>query len=398
MRTLIYSGIILSGMIGSLAWAGGLDVTTLGAKGDGKTDDTAAFVEAFKKGKDVYVPPGEYLVGIMQLPDDVYFHGAGVASRIVLAQGQEPISLGNHNRVSNLLFTGQEKFESNGNQAMSMLNVERKDGVTIDHVRIEDFRYTAIRAVHATDLRVTDCHIEKANWGILIEYCHRVYVGGNRVIGAAQHAIQFWGNLNKFAGAEGDDLIFVNNYCKDGGGSGIWGTSAHRVIMANNIVDGSNDVGLDLEWCWDSAITGNTVRNVENGGISLFFSSERVSIVGNTVINDRKIEERPPATRPVDEYFVRTGIWLTYPNRESFKDEKGHRDVTIVGNTVYCAPDGDRRALWIGSESDNITVADNTFNGGGAWFGGEHNVHPLNLKKILMSNFRLVGGKAEPIR
>jgi len=95
---------------------------------------------------------------------------------------------------------------------------------------------------------------------------------------------------------------------------------------------------------------------------------------------------------------VRTGIWLTYPNRESFKDEKGHRDITIVGNTVYCAPDGDRRALWIGSESDNITVADNTFNGGDTWFGGEHNVHPLNLKKILMSNFRLIGGKPEPIR
>lgn len=69
----------------------------------------------------------------------------------------------------------------------------------------------------------------------------------------------------------------------------------------------------------------------------------------------------------------------------------------IVGNTVYCAPDGQRRALWIGSESDNVTVADNTFSGGGAWYGGEHNVHPLNLRKIGLPDFRLLDGKAKPI-
>jgi len=109
-----------------------------------------------------------------------------------------------------------------------------------------------------------------------------------------------------------------------------------RQLMTGNIIDGATDVGLDLEWCEDSVITGN--------------------------------------------------------NRETYKGDRGHRDVTIVGNTIDCLDDGPRRAMWIGSESDHITIPDNTIRGGEVKYGGQHNVHPLELITI-RDNAWIVDGK-----
>jgi hypothetical protein len=105
------------------------------------------------------------------------------------------------------------------------------------------------------------------------------------------------------------------------------------------------------------------VRNCENGCISLFFSCKRVSITGNTVNNDRKI----PDTK--GGWYARAGIWLTYPNTKEFGGDTGHRDITISGNTIYCA-EGERRAMWIASGADNITITGNTVRGGEIWAGG----------------------------
>ncbi|HEX2951508.1 MAG TPA: hypothetical protein VHV83_18380 [Armatimonadota bacterium] len=72
------------------------------------------------------------------------------------------------------------------------------------------------------------------------------------------------------------------------------------------------------------------------------------------------------------DYWICAGIWLTYPNRDSFPGDHGHRDVTISGNTIVCTADGPRRAMLIGSESKNVLVADNTISGGKIWKGGTH--------------------------
>ena len=92
------------------------------------------------------------------------------------------------------------------------------------------------------------------------------------------------------------------------------------------------------------------------------------------------------------EWWVRSGIWLTYPNRGNNKHDHGHRDVAIVGNTIWCKDDGERRAMWIGAESDNITIANNTLRGGGVKYGGEHDVDPLELITI-KDDVWIVSGK-----
>jgi len=93
-------------------------------------------------------------------------------------------------------------------------------------------------------------------------------------------------------------------------GSCIWGTGAKRVVMNGNIADGAADVALDLEWCDDSVITGNTVRNFRNAGISLFYSCERIAITGNTVLNDwvpAKEEQAEAVCKIVEHEMIQAG-------------------------------------------------------------------------------------------
>ncbi len=367
MRGFRWVAIVLMGM-GSVGHAGLKDVRDFGAKGDGKADDTEAFARAVQGGGDVYVSTGEYLVRRIDLPEGMYLHGAGVGSTILLAAGDGTIAVGHRCRISNVRLTGQEKSEGKAAspQTKALISGVWRDsrpveGVTLDHLWIDDYRFTGIYADHARDWRITECDFRRLNYAVLLVFSHRIRVSGCRVVETVEHGIQFWGNW-RFEVMDSGDVTITDNYVKDGGGGAIWGTGARRVVVANNVVDGARDVGIDLEWCEDATITGNTVRNCENAGISLFFACRRVSISGNTVINDRPIAD------PTSGWWVCAGIWLTNPNRGAFKGDFGHRDVTIVGNTIFCA-EGRRRAMWIGGESENITVANNTIRGGSIWRG-----------------------------
>lgn len=347
------------------------DVRVFGAQGNGTTDDTRAFAKAVQGAGDVYVPPGDYLVKEIVLPDNAYLHGAGAGSTIILSSGGGTISLGHHCRISNLCLTGQDKNEGKvatqlDKALITIRGSEKngivpKEGVTLDHLQIGNYTHTGICTNHAMGLRIQDCHFEKLNLAVLVQFSQRVHISGCRVSDTAKHGIQFWGNWQwERMGCE--DLTITDNYVKNGGEGAIFCTGAKRVIVANNVVDGAKDVGIDLEWCVDSTISGNTVRNCENACISLFFACERVSITGNTVINDR------PITNPKANWWARAGIWLTNPNQDVFKVDHGHRDITIVGNTIHCA-EGDRRAMWIGVESENVTITGNTLRGGLIWRG-----------------------------
>jgi hypothetical protein len=124
-------------------------------------------------------------------------------------------------------------------------------------------------------------------------------------------------------------------------------------------------------------ITGNTARNCQNAGISLFFMSKRVAITGNTIINDNEITE----DEAKKDWFVRSGIWLTAPNRQTFKKDTGHEDVIIMGNVIKSAA-GVRRGMWIGSEVKNVKIESNVISGPGIFYGGHHTVNPLQLEQV----------------
>ena len=331
--------------------ANAVSVKDFGAVGDGQADDTAAFVAASQAGLDIYVPAGTYLVRTFDLPENCYFHGAGPASVIKFQHeqlGSYAVGIGSHSRVSQLRFTGTEPYvdwrHPAGSQVTGLVRINHATDVSLDQITVDNYRYMGVRITESQDIDVTNCRFEKLDQAILIEFSQRVNVIGNRVIDIAYHAIQFWGNW-RFERMVSADLVFANNYVYKGGDGAIWGCGARRVVMIGNVVNEAKDVGLDFEWCADSVITGNTVRNAWNAGIGVFFSCENVAISGNSVVIVDGTDGR------------RDGIWLTPTNRAAFPDDKGHRNISITGNTIV-AEGSSRHGISVGS-GDNITCAAN---------------------------------------
>ena len=366
--------------------AGPLNMKTFGAKGDGETNDTEVFKKAFASGeKDIYVPPGTYLIGPegISVAKGTYLHGAGRSSVLKVAVGSERLLLLDANvRVERLHFDGAGAKQGDISDELVTLGPanwpkEPPDNITIDSVSFSDCDRTCLRTDHNDYVVIRNCDFRNVGAAICLDFSNHVKVLNNTIVNARVHGIQFWGNSN-WKRKESENLVFANNYVKNGGSGPIWGTGAKRVVMIGNIVDGANDIGIDLEWCEDSVITGNTVRNCQEAAIALFYACQRVSITGNTVVNNNEITE----SEAKKTWWVRSGIWLTYPNREVFKDDHGHRDVTISGNTIHCAA-GNRRAMWIGSEAKNVQISGNATSGGKIMYGGHHRVSPLVLEAIV---------------
>lgn len=380
------------------AYAAGVSVREFGAVGDGETDDTAAFRKALAEGAGcVRVPAGVYLVGPepLDLPENTSLRGDGRGTVLKPAAGTgELLRLANGTQVRDVSIDG--RGVQSGSVADGLLVVRRSEGCLIESVAVRDCDRACVMTDHGHDLVVRNCDFRNVGLGISLQFSNRVKVLGNSVVNARVHGIQFWGNW-RWESIQSEDLLFAHNYVKDGGGGPIWGAGARRVVMTGNIVDGARDVGLDLEWCEDSVITGNTVRRCRNAGISLFYACKRVSITGNTVVNDAVPTEEEQAkivaVRDGDlpeaeevrrlPWYVRSGIWLTPPNREEFKGDGGHEQITIVGNTVHSAADGwPRRDVWIGSEAKNVRIEGNALSGSGILYGGHHKVYPQALVPV----------------
>ena len=328
------------------------NVRNFGATGDDSSDDTAAFVKALKAGRNVYVPEGVYRVDTIDLPDNTFLHGAGRASVIrCVHRGDTSVglNLGSSCRVSNLRFTSTEPFQDwmtgAGGTAATILKAHRKQDIEIDHVQIDDYLHLGIFIGEGcADVRITNCTFERLFQSMELDNCQRIHVIGNRIREMRGHGIQFWGQSN-FTRMLCQDLVFANNYVYRGGSGAIWGTGARRVVMSGNIIDGAKDVGLDLEWCYDCVITGNTTTNCWNAGIALFLSCKNVAITGNSVfISDEGQEGR------------HDGIMLTGVNRKLFRKDFGHRQVSITGNTIYAQSRG-RHGISIGSGQEIVCDA-----------------------------------------
>jgi len=357
-----------------------IDVKTqAGAKGDGFANDTVAFRTAFAAGaRTVVVPPGTYLLGpqSLELPSSTILCGAGATTILKAAKGTTTmLVMKDCCRLADLAFDG-ELVLSGGANDPGLILIRSVKSIRLDRVRFDHVDRDCVFLDHAGSVAIADCDFSTVGLAINTVFSSRLTVTGNRITDARVHGMEFWGNAN-WKNQDMSDIIVTGNHVKDGGAGAIWASGGRGIVMANNVIDGATDVGLDLEWCSDSAITGNSVRRCKNGGISLFFACRNIAITGNSVANDYPIS----AVDEKAEWWVRSGIWLTYPDRDTFKEDQGHRDITIVGNSIVCAP-GQRRAIWIGSESQNVVINANAIAGGGAWYGGVNKVKPMVLSEL----------------
>ncbi len=351
-----------------------VSITDFGAKGDGTTDCSPAFEQAIASGASVItVPAGTWLVGPegLKLPDNTALIGEGPASVLKLAAGTvQLLELGSGCRLERLAFDGTATSEGNLNEGV--VRTAWTTGVTIRDVSFDHCDRSCLLTDNAAEVTVEDCTFRDIALAIHLVFSKRCRVSGNRVERARIHGIQFWGNW-KWERHGSEDLLFTGNWVKEGGGGGIWGCGADRVTMTGNIVDGVTDVGLDVEWCNDVAISGNVVKSAANAGISCFFSCKRVAITGNTILNDHPYEEPDPPPG----WWCRAGIWLTAPNPAEFAGDLGHEAISIVGNVIHCEG-GIRRAVWLPEAGKNIHLEANVLSGGGVWIGDKQVEQPLH--------------------
>lgn len=318
---------------------------------------------------------GQYRLGpgTLEIPPDFQLMGAGAATIIHVAPATKvALRLGPGSRLSQLRFDCRDAVAGNVGDFL-ILVPPGASNVTLDNLEILDCPRAAIGLDHASDVVIRDCQFERIALAVNVLFSRNVRVEDNTIVDAKIHALQFWGNWH-WKQQLADNLLFCGNTVLDGGNCCIWGSGGRHIIMSNNFVDGAKDIGLDLEWCSDSLISANIARRCKNAGIALFFACRNVAITDNSIANDAPI--RAGDTKA--DWWVRSGIWLTYPNRKSFASDHGHENITIVGNAITCAA-GQRRAIWIGSEARNVVIANNAILGGRVWSGGRDGEHPMHL-------------------
>ena len=378
------------------------NVIDFGAKGDAKTNDTAAFEKALAGGGSIYIPAGTYLLGPQRLtvPENLVIRGDGRATILKPVKGTGVLfDLKSGAQIRDLAIDGKNVKKGSYNDGL--IWTHRTVGCVIDSIYVKDCKRVCVKTANANDILIQNCDFRNVFVGIGLTFSNRVKVLGNTVVNATGQAIQAWGSIGSGKGKEherigSEDLIFANNYIKNGGGVFIMPAGCRRVIIANNIGDGCRDVGFDPEHCEDVVISGNIARNAYNAGIAMFYTCKRVSITGNTIYNNSMPKDKEKsaiftmAQRKLSKeemklpWYVRSGIWLVPPNREKMATDTGHEDVSIVGNTIYTVGDDGipRRDIWIGAEVKNVRIEANTLSGKGIYYGGHHMVHPQTLKKL----------------
>jgi len=134
----------------------------------------------------------------------------------------------------------------------------------------------------------------------------------NSTVSNANTGIQFWGGDSQYhAGTQVNNLSISGNTVFNIETGGIWGSMGRNISLTNNNVTKCGDVGLDLEGCDDSQIRNNVVSDCTNGCISLFFGCHRIAIASNQVKTGN------------DQYGVRL-----------FTSKWNHSDIEIDSNSI----------------------------------------------------------------
>ncbi len=118
-------------------------------------------------------------------------------------------------------------------------------------------------------------------------------LASENIIRGFVHGFQWWGgdaNPRTGQGAAANprgarDLSFIGNKITDVGGAGIWGSMAEGVVASGNIIETCGDVCLDSEGSNDVVFSNNYVKDGASGAIATFFYNRDVLITGNTVVS-----------------------------------------------------------------------------------------------------------------
>lgn len=337
-----------------------INVLDCGAVADGITDDTDAFKAAIDKASNavVYIPKGTYNVKANQLyADNIRIIGSGPNSVIKNTQdtADSIIKIGSNTHIENLSFDiNKFSFFIDIPETVENITVKNCNGITGKIVRTIGLADTEKTA---TNITIENC--TAGNWAggtadgaILLAYANHAHVSGCTLINDHQlcSGIVFWGgdSAQKSISEENNkcsDIIITDNIVKNVEGGCIWGSLGKDIIIANNIVSTSLDVGIDLEGGLRGNIANNTITDCMNANIALINNVKNCKVNNNISIMNETPEEN------IYKYH-----FMCYKNTFSAGDDYSltNNEFITNNNTVMCS-------IANLSQISNVFISENKF-------------------------------------
>ena len=298
---------------------GSIDASAHGIRPGADDRKSKAFTrllkEAAEKNMPVFLPPGDYTVSNIALPDNTRLTGVAGATRLVYSGGGHLFAAEGAKRIalSNLVIDGANRWLDDTVQGLvhfsgvndvlienceikgagkSAISLERCGG-RIERNRISGAADNALYAVESRDLSVTANHVfDCGNGGILIHRWQKgrdgTIVTGNRVarISALSGGTGQYGNgINIF---RADDVMISANHISDCAFSAIRSNAGSNVQIAGNTCLSSGETAIYSEFGFEGAIVnGNLIDGAANGILIVNFNEggRLASVTGNVVRN-----------------------------------------------------------------------------------------------------------------
>ncbi|MGK6315375.1 TIGR03808 family TAT-translocated repetitive protein [Neorhizobium sp. DT-125] len=284
--------------------------------GDGQSRKLGEVVaKAARQNMQVFLPPGNYQVSNLDLPEGARITGVPGASRLIYSGDGYLIRAEGARRIelSNLVIDGANRRLDE--QSRALVQMRGVGEVTIDNCEIIGSRKTAVQlersggriersrisgaaeyglfAVESTGLSVTgNTVLDCGNGGILIHRWTKgadgTIVSGNRIarIGATNGGTGQYGNaINLF---RADNVMVTGNHISQSAFSAIRANSASNAQIANNQCLASGETAIYAEFAFEGAMVSANIIDGAANGISVvnFNEGGRLATVANNIVRN----------------------------------------------------------------------------------------------------------------
>lgn len=286
--------------------------------GDGQSRKLAEIVaKAARRNLPVFLPPGNYHVSGLDLPEGARITGIAGASRLIYSGDGHFMRANGIGRIelSNLVIDGENRWLND--QTPALLHLSGVAEARVDNCEILGSRKTALQlersggrivrskisgaadyglyAVESSGLAVSDNDIiDCGNGGILIHRWTKgadgTMVSGNRVsrTGATSGGTGQYGNaINVF---RADNVMITGNHISQSAFSAIRANSASNIQIAGNQCLDSGETAIYAEFAFEGAmVSGNIIDGATNGiSIVNFNEGGRLASVANNIVRNLK--------------------------------------------------------------------------------------------------------------
>ena len=261
-----------------------INTKDFGAIGDGIADDTKALNNAVAAatGKVLLIEPGKYLTSGLKISGQTVI--MGYSAELIASP-----CTGDSCEATILVWAplGIEGLEINcNNTSRAGIVIGNTSDIFIEGCYIYDSKKTGLTIHNSSKFIISNCRIDNCTLqGMDIIFSHEGKII-NCYVNNTLHGIQWWGGDPSFSEKGVTDLVISGNTVTNIQGGGIWGAWGDRINIDNNNVKNCGDVGIDPEGSINSVVSDNTVKNCINAGISTFFASEQIEFTGNFIKQD----------------------------------------------------------------------------------------------------------------